>query len=105
MAAKFAIAAALLLTLTGTAFAQELDEAPTGFYADPVLSDPPPVPVHAFNPAVATSEVAVVTPAADLAPAPGAARPRAPSRNEKVPARSNCTALNPCATNPQAAHG
>lgn len=105
MAAKFAIATALMLVLPGTAaIADELDQQPSGFYADPVLSDPPLVPAHAFNPAIATAEVATVAPALSLAPpAPSTARPGHEPRNQKTQVRVSCATLNPCATTPQAA--
>jgi hypothetical protein len=108
MAAKFAIAqisialgAALALTFSATAFAQELDEAPSGFYADPVLPDPSPVPVHVFSPALATKDVAAVTPALDQVPQTGSSK----SHNVKTPVHTTCTALNPCAISTPAAHG
>jgi hypothetical protein len=93
MASRLAIAAgiALVIVLPGLAQAQ-MDEPPANsFYADSVLPDPAPKPVHAFPASIATEDVAAVAPAADAAPKPQRTTP--------------CTALSPCALVTPAARG
>lgn len=61
---RFLIAAALLALSGGCAFAQDaLSTQPTGFYADPVMPDPPPVRAPLYPPSDVTSGVASVSPA------------------------------------------
>lgn len=67
----------------GAAFAQADDANEVGFYADPVLPDPPRTVAHPLASSVATADVGVVSPAADSGP----------SRKHETP----CSALNPCA--------
>jgi len=102
MASRFAIAfgAALLLTLPGgAAFAQA--ESEDSFYADPVLADPPQKPEHLFSAAIATQDVAAVSPAAGEVKLQEA-KPAKTARNNK-PASGACSALNPCAVTTPAA--
>ena len=87
------IFSALLLGLSGgAAFAQQLEQEPTGFYADPVLPDPPRTVAHVYPATEATSDVAAVTPAAGAV----AARPQHVT---------GCSPLNPCAVSTPAARG
>lgn len=87
---NIAIATILALALSGgAAFAQE--QEPTGFYADPVMGDPPLVVAHAYPANIATSDVAAVAPMAGT-----------PARPQRAPA---CTAANPCAVTTPAARG
>jgi hypothetical protein len=81
------ILAALALS-AGTALAQDgLDAPRTGFYADPVLPDPAPVPLHVYPASDATSAVAMVTPAAALA--------QTPQHPAGCNARSPCAVVSP----------
>lgn len=73
------ILSAALILASGSAFAQE----DANFYADPVLPDPPQHVAHPLASAVATADVAAVSPAAG----------EKPSREHTTP----CSALNPCA--------
>ena len=85
---KITLIAVLTLGVSsGAAFAQM--GTPSGFYADPVMADPPKTVAHAYRASEATAEVAVVSPAVG-----------APVRQHA----SACTALNPCAAAPRAAH-
>lgn len=91
MGSRLTIAAAILALLPGGAALAQLGDAQNGFYADPVLPDPPATVAHVYPPAIATADVAAVTPAAT----PQAA----PAKRGKTAARATaaCTALNPCA--------
>jgi hypothetical protein len=73
----------------GAAFAQE--QEPTGFYADPVMGDPPTVAVHVYPSGEATSDVAAVAPAVDKLVRP-----------QRL---TVCTNANPCAITTPAARG
>ena len=82
---KFAIFTALALTFPGSAaFAQELNQPRTGFYADPALPDPVPY-------AGPVTEVPVNVAAATPVPHKQAA--------------AACTARNPCSAAAPAARG
>lgn len=92
MASRTIAMAILALGLcSSAAFAQALDQEPTGFYADPVLPDPPKTVAHAYPASEATADVAAVAPAAG-----------APAKPQHV---SACTALSPCAAVAPAARG
>ena len=62
---RHALIATVLLALSGgSAFAADpLGQGPTGFYADPVLPDPPHMRAPLYPPSEATSGVASVSPA------------------------------------------
>jgi hypothetical protein len=96
---KIAITAALMLGLGGGTALAQVDQTTESFYADPVLPDPSPVPARIFAPALATADVATVTPAAGVARAAGA-------HGKRIAARATaCTALSPCAVTAPAARG
>lgn len=80
---SIAIATALALTLSGGAAFAQIDQEPTGFYADPQMADPPQVAVHVYPASEATSDVAAVAPAAGT--------------SAKPQHLAACTAINPCA--------
>jgi hypothetical protein len=76
------ILTAALLALSGSAAFAQMDTPRTGFYADPVLPDPSPIPAHVYPAKDVTAGVAAVTPAA------GTAKPQR---------MAACTAKSPCA--------
>ena len=88
---NFAIATIMALALSGgAALAQELEEPRTGFYAEPVLPDPPKTIAHVYPASEATADVASVT---------AVALPRT------APQEQPCKPLNPCAVTAPAARG
>ena len=101
MSARFAIFTALLLGLSGGAAFAQLEDAPTGFYADPVLPDPPATVAHAYPASTATADVAIVTPVGSDTPQAAIARPH----NNRPSHDTACTTLNPCAISTPAARG
>lgn len=99
-AGRIAIAAALALGLFSGAALAQVSGSEKDFYADPVLPDPSPVPARVFAPALATSDVAAVAPAA------GSMTGAANAHGRKIVARAtSCTALSPCAVTAPAARG
>jgi hypothetical protein len=88
-----AAGAMIMLSLSGGGAFAQLSDSQDSVYSDPVLPDPPLKPAYIFSPALATADVAAVTPEGGSATPAGGAKTSSGAKTPQVA----CNALNPCA--------